>query len=150
MAQEKKFVLPKVDQIALICKNLDNTAAYLTSALGLEPFRIHERNNEVAVGGKKTTANRRLGVAQLGGIQLELIQSLDPGTPYDKFITAKGEVLQHIRFAPVDNLDEIIAYLDTKGFKLAYSGGFKDMRFAYLESAQAKGLILEFVQVGKS
>ncbi len=150
MAPEKKLTLPKIDQIALIVKDLNQTAEYLSSSLGLEPFRITERNSPVTIGGKPTTANRRLGLAQMGGIELELIQALEPGTPYDDFINAKGEALQHIRFAPVDNMDEILTNLYSKGFEVVYSGEFSGRRFAYLESNRAKGLILEFIQIVKS
>ena len=150
MVTDSKFVLPRVEQVAVIVRNLEETAAYLSSTLGIEPFRISERSGPVTVGGKPATAKRRLGIAKMGGIDLELIQGLDPGTPYYNFINSRGEGLQHIRFAPVPDLAKTVSYLEEKGFKLVYGGEHQGSRFAYLESAKAKGFILEFVQRPKS
>ena len=146
MVDKEKFVLPKVEQIALIVKDLETTMAYLSSSLGIGPFRISERCGPTKVNGAPTLAKRKLGIAKMGGVDLELIQALEPGTPYYDFIYSKGEVLQHIRFAPVDDLDQTVSYLERKGFKVVYSGEHTGRRFAYLESENAKGLILEFVQ----
>ena len=85
----------------------------------------------------------------MGGVDLELIQPLESGTPYHDFITARGEALQHVRFAPVPDLNKMVAYLEGKGFKTVYSGEYASGRFAYMESENAKGLILEFVQRSK-
>jgi hypothetical protein len=146
MVDQGKFVLPPVEQVALIVKNLEKTAEYLSSSLGIGPFRISERHGLTEVYGEPTLARRKLGIARMGGLDLELIQGLEVGTPYYDFINSKGEVLQHIRFAPVEDLDQTVTYLEEKGFKVVYSGGHEGRRFAYLESENAKGLILEFVQ----
>jgi len=55
-------------------------------------------------------------------------------------------VLQHIRFAPVNNLEQVTSCLEGKGFKVKYSGNYAGSSFAYFESPKAKGLILEFVE----
>ncbi|MFH1639973.1 MAG: VOC family protein [Chloroflexota bacterium] len=147
---ENKFVLPEVEQVALIVKDLEQTAAYLSASLGIGPFRISERSGPTEVNGNPTVAKRRLGIAKMGGIDLELIQGLEPDTPYFDFINSKGEALQHIRFAAVEDLDLWVAHLAEKGFKLVYGGEHSGSRFAYLESERAKGLILEFLQRAKS
>ncbi len=146
MADRNTFVLPRVEQVALIVKDLETTATYLSATLGIGPFRISERRGPTKVYGKPTVASRKLGIANMGGVDLELIQGLEPGTPYYDFIYSKGEVMQHLRFAPVANLDRIVDYLVDKGFKVAYAGEHAGRRFAYLASEKAKGLILEFVQ----
>ena len=150
MVAKNKFVLPEVEQIALIVKDLETTAAYLSSSLGIGPFRISERHGPTKVHGEPTLAKRKLGIAKMGGVDLELIQALEAGTPYYEFIYSKGEVLQHIRFAPVEDLDQTLDYLEEKEFKVVYSGEHAGRRFAYLGSEKAKGLILEFVQPAKS
>ena len=150
MVMENKFVLPKVEQVAIIVKDVELTAAYLSSTLGIGPFRISERSGETMVYGKRTLAKRRLGIAEMGGIDLELIQGLEAGTPYYDFINGRGEGLQHIRFAPVGDLNRTVGYLEEKGFKLVYGGEHAGGRFAYMESEMAKGFILEFVKRAKS
>jgi catechol 2,3-dioxygenase-like lactoylglutathione lyase family enzyme len=147
---ENKFVLPKMEQVALIVKDLESTAAFLSSTLGIGPFNFSERSSPVTVGGKPSFAKRKLGIAKMGGIDLELIQPEEAGTPYYNFIFSKGEALQHVRFAPVDDLDKTVAYLEGKGFKTAYAGEFGGGRFAYMESDKAKGLVLEFTQRAKA
>ncbi len=147
---EDNFVLPKVEQVAIIVDDLESTAAFLSSSLGIESFRISERSGPVTVNGKSTRAKRRLGIATMGGIDLELIQPMETGTPYYSFIKSRGSGLQHIRFAPVADLKQTVAYLEAKGFKLAYGGEYAGSHFAYMESEKAKGFVLEFVQRPKS
>ncbi len=147
---ESKFVLPKMEQVALIVKNMEETAAFLSESLGMGPFQFSERSSPVTVGGKPSFAKRKLGIAKMGGIDLELIEPEEPGTPYYNFVAGKGEAIQHVRFAPVEDLDRTIAYLEGKGFKVAYAGAYGGGRFAYLESDKAKGLVLEFVQRAKA
>ena len=147
---ENKFVLPKMEQVALIVKDLESTAAFLSASLGIGPFNFSERSSPVTVGGKPSFAKRKLGIAKMGGIDLELIQPEEAGTPYYNFIFSKGEALQHVRFAPVDDLNKTVAYLEGKGFKLVYGGEFGGGCFAYMESDKAKGLVLEFTQRAKA
>ena len=45
MVADDKFVLNKMEQVALIVKDLERTAACLSSTLGIEPFRISERSS---------------------------------------------------------------------------------------------------------
>ena len=146
---ESKFVLPKMEQVALIVKDVNATAAFLSETLVIGPFTFSERDSPVTVNGKPSHARRKLGIAKMGGIDLELIQPMEPGTPYYNFVMARGEALQHVRFAPVEDLDKTIAYLESKGFKTAYAGEFGGNRFAYMESDKAKGLVLEFVTRAK-
>jgi methylmalonyl-CoA/ethylmalonyl-CoA epimerase len=145
-----EFVLPKVEQVALIVKDREAVAEFLSSSLGIGPFRMSERSGPVTVSGKPSKATRRLGIAMMGGMELELIQPMEPNTPYYNFVMSRGEAIQHIRFAPVPDLDKAVAYLEGKGFKVAYAGEHAGSRFAYLESDKAKGLVLEFVQRAKA
>ncbi len=155
MAVEKKFVLPKVEQVAMAVKDLESTAAYLSSCLGIGPFQISDRYSSTMVHGKPTMAKRKVGIASMGGVDLELIQPMEEDTPYYDFMNSRGEGLQHIRFSPVDDLNQTVAYLEEKGFKLVYSGKqnsgvHSGSLFAYMESERAKGFILEFVQRPKA
>ena len=147
---ENKFVLPKVEQVAVICKDLDSTAAFLSKTLGIGPFVFSERNSPVTVDGKPSNARRKLGIAPMGGVDLELIQPMEPGTPYYNFVMARGEGMQHIRFAPVADLKQTVANLEKMGYKTAYAGDFGGSSFAYMESEKAKGFVLEFVQRPKA
>ncbi len=66
MVDKNKFVLPEVEQIALIVKDLETTAAYLSSSLGIGPFRISERYGPTKVCGEPTLAKRKLGIVKMG------------------------------------------------------------------------------------
>ncbi|MDD5082069.1 MAG: VOC family protein [Dehalococcoidales bacterium] len=152
MAAKGKLVLPRVAQIALIVKNMEKTASYLSSSLGIGPFQFSERVGPATVDGKPTQARRKLGIIELKDIQLELIEGPDKGTPYYDFIYARGEGWQHIRFETfesADDLDRWIDHLKGHGWKVKYAGEYGGGRFAYLESDQAKGCILEFSAVVK-
>lgn len=155
MVEEKKFVMPKFNQVALVVKDLESTAAFLSDSLGIGPFQICDRNMPRTIYGKTSMAKRRVGNAKMGEVDLELIQPMEEGTPYYNFMHSRGEGLQHISFVPVEDLKETVAHFEEKGFKVVYGGehtggDLAGTLVAYMESEKAKGFIIEFVQRPKS
>lgn len=145
MAQNNRISLPKVEQVGIAVKDLEKTSAYLSSVLEIEPFQILERTGPATAYDKPTVARRKLGLTRIGGMELELIQAMEKGSPYYNFVYSRGEGLQHIRFAPVDNLEKLIARLQGIGFKVLYYSEHSGDCFAYMESEGAKGFIIEVV-----
>jgi catechol 2,3-dioxygenase-like lactoylglutathione lyase family enzyme len=133
-------------QVGVVVKDLDKTSEFLTS-LGLGPFSVREITHpHAAVRGKTVFYQVRLGLAQQGPVQLELIEYQKGDTIQKEFLDEKGEGIHHILFN-VKNLQTTIEKFARKGIavlqqdKFVGGGGL-----AYMGSDKIGGIIMEIVQ----
>ena len=145
---EVKVVLPPVSQIGIVVKDVEKTAEYYFSMFGIGPFTIQEASMEGSVSyGKPAPVKMKVAFAQMGPVEIELIQPLEGGELYTEFLRSKGEGLHHlgIDVGDFDTYDRILAELDNRGIKplLSYRG--RRLDFAYLNTQVIGGVILELL-----
>ncbi len=87
-------------------------------------------------------------MCQLENIYFEIIQPLSGNTTYKKFLEQKGEGLHHLGFI-VDNLDEEMKKFKTNGFTTVQTGRFQGGGFAYFDTQEKFGTILELIERSK-
>ncbi|MBA7609008.1 hypothetical protein ES703_16194 [subsurface metagenome] len=130
------------DHVAVVVKDVDETAEFLSSTLGIvfhetlrnlvfkemfvgEPFSIHAAH------------------AKLGAVELELLQPLEEEPLLGQFLKTKGEGLHHIAFK-VSNWDEMVSKLQEQGSKMVLSAiNPWGKRFCYFETKPGD-IIIEF------
>lgn len=119
----------KVDHIGIAVKNLDETLSFYTDVLGLE---LH---------GTEIVEDQKVRVAFLpvGDTEIELLESTSEDGPIAKFIEKNGEGVQHIAFK-VDNIEEAIEYMLSKGMKMIdekprYGAGGAKIAFVHPKSS---------------
>lgn len=84
-------------------------------------------------------------VAQVGQVELELIQPLEGESIYKEFLEKKGEGLHHLSFF-VHDIDEEEARLTKQGFKALASGRRPGGGFTYFETDRVGGVVMELIQ----
>ncbi len=119
----------KVDHIGIAVKNLDETIGFYRDILGLE---LH---------GTEVVEEQKVRVAffPVGDTEVELLESTSDDGPIAKFIEKNGEGIQHIAFR-VDNIEEAIAYMLSKGMKMIdekprYGAGGAKIAFVHPKSS---------------
>ncbi len=101
-----------------------------------EPEALHEH-------GQPVDRSWRLATAMVGSVQWELIEPLDDGSDYARFLAEKGGGVHHIAVAPT-NFDQALADIAEKGQEPVLSGTFgPGIRVAYLPTEQDLGVIVE-------
>ncbi len=134
-----RMILPPVEQIGIVVKDLDRAIEYYSSIFGWGPFRVQQfETKRFTYRGQTGPMKMKVGFAQSGPIEIELIQVLDGETPWTEFLREKGEGLHHLRFR-VDDLDGMLSELAEEGIEPAFRG----TRFAYLNSDKIGGVIFE-------
>jgi catechol 2,3-dioxygenase-like lactoylglutathione lyase family enzyme len=157
MAQvsQAKVTVPKIRQVAIVVKDLQMVAKNYWDILGIGPWDIYEWEAPLVYDrnyhGKPAWARERIAMAQVGALQLELVQPVEGDSIYQDYLLEHGEGLHHINFL-VDDLDETVEIFAKQGFPSLQSahrgptehkGGYNYIDVKPLRT------ILEPVQLGK-
>jgi methylmalonyl-CoA/ethylmalonyl-CoA epimerase len=142
MAESSPF--SKLIQVGVVVKDLDQAVAHFSS-LGFGPFQpLHKPENaEEYYRGKPMKAEMKICAANMGPVDLELIQPVSGKSPHQEFLDRNGEGIQHIAFA-VDDLDKEVGRLTNKGASILLNARLADVNVAYLDLGS--GLVVELIQ----
>lgn len=136
----------KVDQLGFVFKDIEKQAMIMEGLYGLSKFvitPIAEAPTEYK--GKKSSTKARLGFSQLGDTQIELIEWKEGDSPYKDFLEQGREGFHHIGIN-VDNIDLYLSDFKKKGIDILFYGEIGNGKFAYMDTEQTFGIIVEFIQ----
>ena len=144
--KESPIVLPPVDQIGLVVRDLEKTAAFYHSTFGIGPFSIvpEVRFEGVILRGQPSNSKIKVAFADSGPLQIELIQPLDGENIYAEFLRAGHEGLHHLGFR-VDDFDGMLAEFKQKGIEPTFWKHFGFTAFAYMDTAKVGGVLAELL-----
>lgn len=99
--------MQKINHIGIAVKNLANSIPLFEKLLNCQCYKTEQVKMEGVM----------VAFFQVGETKIELLESLDPGSPIAKFIAGKGEGVHHIAL----DVDDIIAEMkrmEDAGFTL--------------------------------
>ena len=146
-----KLKITHIDQIGIIVKDMDKAVKHYES-LGIGPFKSLWADVEIAerrVHGKIANDVKNLVmVAQIGPLEIELVQTLSGNSVQKEFLDKHGEGVHHVGIF-VENKDyqkEVDKLLE-KGLKI--SANIKTVKgprtCAYFETDDVGGIQLELI-----
>lgn len=148
MTEEKNRKSPfsKLTQIGVVVKDMDATLKKLTS-FGIGPFEHRSIPAEAKewYRGNPLNATFKIAAANVGGVELELIQPVEGESPHQAFLDEKGEGIQHLAFA-VENLEEDIKKLQENGASVQLKADLGKLKVAYMDLGTS-GLVFELMQM---
>ena len=124
---------PVLDHIGIAVRSIDTAKIY--EALGLTIEHVETVD----------TQGVRTAFLSVGDANLELLEPTGADSPIAKFIDKRGEGIHHICLR-VDNIEEHLARLQEKGFRLidqAPVPGAHGRRVAFLHPAAGNGVLIE-------
>lgn len=137
-----------VIQQAFVVSDIDAAMERWTTTFGVGPFFC---NRDVQVEdpryrGEPATFRFAGALAQAGPVQIELIQRLDDEPScYRDLYPGDTEGFHHVAVF-VDDLDAEIERYTAQGFEVAFSGVSRGMRFAYVDTSSALGIMVELLE----
>lgn len=139
----------KVNQVAIVVKDLDKAVKFYQDVIGIGPFQIMDRPvEECELYGSKTQFQIKTALCMNEGMQLEIIQVMQGCNAHSEFLQEKGEGIHHFGFY-VDDLEaEIKKYAD-HGIKVLSQGGYMGVKWAYMDTAPQCGSVQEFIELPK-
>ncbi len=130
----------KIDHIGIAVKSIAEAAQVYEQALGLT-VAGYDQVDEQGV---------RLAMLKIGESYIELLESIQPDSPIEKFMSRRGEGLHHIAVR-VDNIEEALERVKASGARLIDSKprrGAHNTRTAFVHPSSTHGVLLELVEHG--
>ena len=135
----------KIRQVGVVVKDMEKAVKRLES-MGIGPFETMTLppDREEWYRGQPHKAKVKISMAQLGDVQLELIQPLEKKSVHGEYLEEKGEGIQHVMFS-VKDLDKVTSGLVEEGavelLRARFPGG---PELAYLD-LNVGGIVFELM-----
>ena len=152
-----EFGFPDIRQIGVVVQSIDRAVRSYARSFGIGPwFRPKFTQEEHRLRGKEAINDEiEIAIAFSGKTQIELIQPVSGNQSiYWRHLETHGEGIHHLGFY-VSNIAERLAALSKIGIDVLQSGvihssgklgGGSVTDYAYLDTADAAGVILELIQ----
>jgi methylmalonyl-CoA/ethylmalonyl-CoA epimerase len=139
-------------QVGVVVKDLDASMAELTGLFGIGPFRVVDcpppgREDRQYKSGRPVRFRTRQAFADMGSVELELIQPVEGQTIWSEFLAAHGPGIHHVRFN-TENLDQVISWLGEKGVGITQEGaGIREgTRWVNFDTEDRVGFTIEVMK----
>lgn len=133
-------------QVAVIVRNLDAAVRRYADDYGIGPWAILEFNpatvTDMVIDDAPARYAMRLAVANLGRLQIELIEPLDNESIYARHLAEHGEGLHHLALA-VEDYARAEEVLRGKGHRILMGGKYNSVTFSYFSTEQDLGFPVE-------
>jgi methylmalonyl-CoA/ethylmalonyl-CoA epimerase len=145
--------LPRVGQLGFVVNSIEDSLPYYASFYNLDTwFKPQHTGKEYQIGAEQVDLGLDVIVAYSGKTQIELIETKGQEEDlYHRYLAENGEGLHHLGFY-VNNLDERLELMGKLGIEVLMARNIKTargglVRFAYCETTQLCGAILEFIEI---
>jgi methylmalonyl-CoA/ethylmalonyl-CoA epimerase len=139
-------VFTETIQIAIVVPSLDAAMRTYVHDYGIGPWEIYEFNPgnvaNMREDGQSVERSWRLAISRVGQVQWELIEPLDEGSIYARFLAEKGPGVHHVGVA-VPDFQETVASQAERGNGVLLGGDYRGISFAYLATERDLGLVTE-------
>jgi len=127
-----------IDHIGIAVKGIEQAGKFYTDVLGL------------TIEDVENVADQKVNVAfiPITDSEVELLESTDPDGPVAKYISARGEGVQHIAFR-VENIDNALEELKERGVRLIDETprkGAGGARIAFIHPKETNGVLVEICE----
>jgi catechol 2,3-dioxygenase-like lactoylglutathione lyase family enzyme len=146
----KKLKLPRLGQIGYVVKDVDKAVFYYRDTLGIRPWMLLDERPEPCIEQcKEVHPLLRIALAYSGGVQLELIQVVEGESIHLNHPAESPWRVHHLGFM-VQDIEKRLNACQQLGISVLQRGKIKDIGFtvnyAYLDTVNEAGVVIEFIQ----
>lgn len=105
-----------IDQIAIVVKDVEESIEKFGAAFNWGPFFVGFGEDTVPYRGELTKYRVKLAFAQVGDLEVELLQPLEGKTPHHEVLAERGEGLLHLRLL-TDSVEDSLSHLSALGIQ---------------------------------
>ncbi|GAB4339983.1 MAG: VOC family protein [Candidatus Abyssubacteria bacterium] len=142
MNEPNKPVFEKVDQIGIVVRDVDECVKHYEQFLGEGAFSVVEGEAPSILGdGREVMIKGKLAFAQVGPIQLELIEIRQGPSLHLNFLEKQGEGIHHLGMY-TSTFDKDVEEFRKRGVGILQQGQSL-RRYAYMDT---KPFVLELIE----
>lgn len=141
-----------ITQVCIIVRDVEETAARYAEILGFDltsDFQVtlgHDQTHATYFG-QPTDARAKIAACDMGQIQFELLEPLDPQSSWNDYLERHGEGIHHVAFfvaktgAPAKSFSE-------HGYTITHQGLFTGQSgvYTYLDTDKDLGVVVELLE----
>jgi catechol 2,3-dioxygenase-like lactoylglutathione lyase family enzyme len=148
----RQLRLPRLGQLGFIVRNIPASLPSFTELFDLDPwFEPRYSQRTFTAGGARVDLDFQITFAYSGKVQIELVQAPPGENLYRQHLERAGEGLHHLGFYLAD-LDRSLAAARQLGLLVLLEGrlktaGASQARFAYLDTQELCGTIVELIEI---
>ncbi len=139
-------------QVCIIVKDVDASAARYAEILGIDLSQnfqttlLHDHTHATYYG-KPTDARAKLTSVDIGRLQFELLQPLDPPSAWKDYLDQHGEGVHHVAFF-VPKTDVAANSFKDYGYLITQEGLFTGQtgKYTYLDTDKDLGVVIELLE----
>lgn len=143
------FSKPKLVQVGLVVRDLDETMRQFKLLLGAEPDRVIEKSPS-APGpkyylGEERDFYQRAALYNMNGIEFEILQPYNDRSALTDFLDEHGEGIHHVAF-DTDNFDAFVKHLNSNGVHLCRPApipGSPALKWGFFDTNEKLGTMIE-------
>jgi methylmalonyl-CoA/ethylmalonyl-CoA epimerase len=143
---EGKYTYTKLHHVGIVVKDIDKAMAYFES-IGIGPFKVGDQRKftipfKGELHGKPAEWKTTISNADLGGVELELLEPTEGNQALKESLDATGEGLHHIGFLETD-LAAAEARGKKDGLKIWTKSKMQGTNFLYFAPSETGSLAIE-------
>ena len=144
--EESRFTLPPVYQLGYVVRDIEKACRYYESVFGTGPFSdvIDVNMDGALLRGEPVETTIKVAFVDSGDVQIELIEPVVGENVYTEFLETRGEGIHHLAYK-VDDMEAIKAVYAEKVGEPVFSRDMGIMEFAYFDTSEVGGLMIEFL-----
>jgi hypothetical protein len=132
-----------------VYKDIEKQAKIMENMSGVSKFVVFDPVDvKVKYRGVDKTLRMRGGFGTIYDTQIELLQPIEGESIYTEFLNQGREGFHHICYT-VDDLQAVINKYKEAGIDVLQSGKLMTTKYAYMDTEDLMGLIIEFAQEGR-
>ena len=116
----------KIVKLGIVVRNVEKSAKKYWQVFGLGPWTLANMQAPGIVLHDcildHTPFSVRSGIANIGDLQIELLQPLSGQSSYAEFLGKYGNGIHHLSFGCVEDADEMVATLQKRGYGVEMQG----------------------------
>ncbi len=148
---ENHFEFPPLYQLGYVVADIEKACRYYESTFKIGPFSppMEVDMTGAILRGKTVETKIKVSFAQMGDVQVEFIEPIEGENPYFEYLNKFGDGIHHIAFE-VEDMAAGKAYFAARGIEPVYHQDMGFMEFAYFDSSEVGGTMVELIDWRKS
>jgi hypothetical protein len=141
----------KVEQISIVVKDISKVSKTYADNYGIGPWSMFELNKDnikdMIFNNKKSDYRVRIAVANIGNMEIELVEPLNSLSNFAQFLKKYGEGLYSVGYK-VENYRDAVNFLKNRGVKINQGGNWLGRyQYSYFDTEKELGHIVKIYNI---